>query len=160
MKPCLIILRGSLGIGKTTVSKKLAEKLKAKVFHIDRVLEENGLDKKDNNFTAEDFIKANKIILPDVKNILEKGKIVILDGCFYFKEQIEHLERKFKNYVFTLKAPLETCIKRDKGRKKVYGEQAAREVYKLVSKFDYGQIINTEGKSVKETVEEIFNLLH
>ena len=157
----LIIIRGPLGIGKTTIAKKLAEELSAKYISIDKILEESGLDKEDNNFTPDDFIKANKIVLPSIKENLQKGKIIILDGCFYFKEQIEHLEKNlpFKSYIFTLKAPIEVCIERDKKRKKVYGEKEAREVYKLVSKFDCGIIINTENMSVNQVIKEIKDFL-
>jgi adenylate kinase family enzyme len=157
-----IILRGPLGIGKTTIAEKLSKKLKAKHISIDKILEENNLDREDNNFIPEDFIKADNIILADVKKDLSNGKIVIFDGCFYFKEQIEHLEKSlkpFKGFIFNLKSPLETCIIRDSKRKRVYGEQAAREVYELVSKFDYGIKIDTEGKTANSVVKEILDKL-
>lgn len=156
-----IIVRGPLGIGKTTIAKALAKKLNAEYISIDKVLEENGLDREDNNFTPEDFIKANEIILPEVKETLARGKVVIFDGCFYFKEQIEHLEKnlKFKSYVFTLRAPVEACIARDAGRKRIYGEQAARDVHKLVSKFDYGINIETENKTELQVIKEILSYL-
>ena len=156
-----VIIRGSLGIGKTTIAKKLAGKLKAKYIAFDKILEENGLDKSDNNFAPEDFIKADNIIIPGVKKALSEGKIVILDGCFYFKEQIKHLEKNLpKGYAFNLKAPVETCIKRDSKRKKVYGEKAAKEVYELISKFNYGIEINTDKKTENDVVKEILKHLN
>lgn len=157
----LIIIRGALGIGKTTIAKKIAKLLDAEYISIDKVLEDNKLDREDNNFTPEDFIKANNIILPEINNNLEKGKPVILDGCFYFIEQIKHIEKNinFKIFVFTLKAPVEVCICRDKCRKRVYGEENARAVHNLVSKFDYGTDINTENKSKEEVVKEIIKFL-
>ena len=156
-----IIIRGPLGIGKTTIAKKLAKEINAEHISIDKILEENGLDKINNDYTPEDFIKANEIVLPKVKQELAKGKIVIFDGCFYFKEQIKHLEESLqaKGYVFNLKAPLKTCIARDKARKRVYGEDAARAVYKLVSGFDYGINIDTENKTEEEVVEFILRRL-
>ena len=54
---------------------------------------------------------------------------------------------------------METCIIRDSKRKRVYGEQAAREVYELVSKFDYGIKIDTEGKTANSVVKEILDKL-
>lgn len=156
-----VIIRGPLGIGKSTIAKALSKVLKAEYISIDRVLEENRLDKEDNSFIPGDFIAANKIVLPEVKEFLEKDKIVIFDGCFYFKEQIEHLKRNihYKHYIFNLKAPIEVCIERDKKRKKIYGEQAAREVYELVSKFDYGINIDTNKKTEKEVIKEILSHL-
>ena len=95
--------------------------------------------------------------MPKLKETLSSGKLVVIDGNFYHKEQIEDLIKKlnFKHYVFNLKASLETCIKRDDNRKKVYGEQAVKDVYKLVSTFDYGVSINTENKTENEVVDEI-----
>jgi shikimate kinase len=156
-----VIIRGPLGIGKTTIAKILSRKLNAEYISIDKVLEENGLDKEDNNFFPEDFVKTNEIVLSKVKKDLSRGKIVVFDGCFYFKEQIEHLLKnlKFKHYIFTLKASLDECIKRDKLRKGSLGEKAAKDVFKLVSRFDYGTIINTNNKTPEEVVSEILSLL-
>jgi predicted kinase len=110
---------------------------------------------------AENFIKANDVILPKIKETLSKGKIIILDACFYHKEPIEHLIRNlpFPHYVFTLKAPLEVCVKRDSKRKKVYGKDATKAVHKLVSRFDYGIIINTKDKTVNQVAKEILSYL-
>jgi shikimate kinase len=149
-----IIIRGPLGIGKTTIAKEIAKKLNAKYVSIDKILENNGLDRKDNHFIPKDFIKANEIALKNTNK-----KRIIFDGCFYFKEQIKHLKKIDKTVVFNLKAPLSTCIKRDKGRKKVYGKQAAKEVYELVSKFDYGININTNNKTPEQVIKLIIEVL-
>lgn len=155
--PFFIIIRGSLGVGKTTISLELTKLLNAEYISFDKVLEENGLDRKDDNFIPEDFIKANEIILLRVKECLESGKIVIFDGCFHFIEQIRHLIKNlnFKYFVFDLKAPVEICIHRDKNRIKVYGEKEARDVYGLVSKFKVGFSIDAEG-SLKDVLDRIF----
>lgn len=156
-----IIIRGPLGCGKSTIAKALAKLLNAEYFSFDTVLEENGLDRKDDNFTAEDFIKADNIILPKAKKELSRDKIIIFDGCFYFKEQIVHLQENlpFKGFIFSLKASLATCIRRDSRRKRVYGEKAAEAVYELVNKFDYGVVIDTEDKTEVEVVRNIISCL-
>ena len=156
-----IIIRGSLGCGKSTIAIALSKILNAEYIPFDKVLEENGLDRVDEDFTPEDFIKADNIVLPKVRKSLSEEKIVIFDGCFYFKEQIQHLEKSipFKGYVFSLKAKLETCIDRDSKRKRVYGEKAAREVFELMRKFEYGTSINTESKTEEEVVKEILSFL-
>jgi len=61
----------------------------------------------------------------------------------------------FDGFVFTLKAPLEECIKRDANRDGSCGGNAAKVVYEIVSKFDYGEIIDTENKTEDEVVNEI-----
>ena len=159
-----IIIRGPLGIGKSTIAKKLAKTLKAEHLSIDSVLEKYGLDKVDHYeecIPAKNFIKADEMILPEIKEKLKKGKIVIFDGCFYHKEQIEHIIKALssEHYVFTLKAPLEVCIERDSKRKKSYGKDAAGAVHYLVSRFDYGTIIDTNKKTVEKTVKEILENL-
>ena len=156
-----VIIRGPLGCGKSTVSKLLSKILNAEYIPFDKVLEDNNLDRTDDAFTPEDFIKANNIVLSNAKKYLSNNKIVIFDGCFYFIEQIKHLEENIseKGYIFTLRTSLETCIERDRNRKRVYGEQAAKEVHALVSKFDYGTNINTDNKTEKDVVDEILSYL-
>jgi len=159
-----IIIRGPLGIGKTTIAKKLADILKGEYISIDDVLEKNNLDKidkKEGCITAKNFIKGNEIVIPKIKEKLSKGKIVIIDGCFYHKEQIEHFIKNLdaSHFIFTLKAPLEVCIDRDSKREKVYGMEAAIAVFNMVSKFDYGILIETEDKSVEKSADEIISHL-
>ena len=63
-----IIIRGPLGGGKSTISEKLAQILDAKHVHVDEVLKKHGLDKIPPDapcVPAENFIKANEIVLPD-----------------------------------------------------------------------------------------------
>jgi thymidylate kinase len=158
-----IIIRGPLGCGKSTIAQKLSEALTAEYVSIDKILEEYGLDKADPEaecIPAEKFIKANEIILPGVKEKLKNGKRVVFDACFYHKEPIEHLIKNlpYPNYIFTLKTPVEVCIARDSKRSKTHGEDAARAVHKLVSRFDYGTVIDAN-KPLDETLKEILSHL-
>lgn len=159
-----LIIRGPLGSGKTTIAKELAKRLNAKVFHMDGVLEKHGLDKTPPSapcIPAENFIKANEIVLPAAKKALEQGKVVIFDACFYHKEVVEHLIKNlpFPHHIFTLKVPVEICIARDAARAKVYGEGAAIAVHNLVSRFDYGVNVDVSG-TMEEAVEQIMAYLH
>lgn len=158
-----VIIRGPLGCGKSTVAHRLAKILDAEYVPIDKVLEEHGLDKIEpaaECIPTENFVKANEIVLPKVKEKLKSGKIVIFDACFYHKEPIEHLIRnlKYPHYVFTLKAPVDVCIERDRKRGKTHGEDAARAVHKLVAKFDYGTIIDIS-KPLDDAIKEILSRL-
>jgi len=155
-----VIIRGPLGVGKTTIARKLADILDAEYVSIDTVLSEAGLDKvneKEGCIPIQNFIKGNEMVMPKIKENLSKGKIVIIDGCFYHKEQIKHFidHLDASHFVFSLKAPAKVCINRDKNRKKSYGEGAAEAVHCLVSKFDYGTIIDTGSQRPDETIQEI-----
>jgi predicted kinase len=153
-----IIIRGPLAVGKSTIAKQLAKNLGAEYISVDKVMEDNGLDKvdPDSGIPVENFIKGNEISLPKIKDCLKSGKSVIVDGCFYYQEQIEHFLNNVDNVkVFTLKASVETCIERDSKREKIYGEDAARYVYFIVNKFNFGTVIDTEGKTSTDVVEEM-----
>ena len=149
-----IIIRGPLGCGKTTISKELSKALDARHFSVDKVLEENKLEDWDKGYISlKSFLKANDILSLEVV----KSKVpVIIDGNFYYKEQIEDLISKLdsKHYVFTLKTSLDICIDRDKKRKSSLGEDAVKEVFKKVNEFDYGIVIDVS-KTLKESVAEI-----
>ena len=158
-----IIIRGPLGCGKSTVARKLASVLDAEYISIDKLLEKNDLDEIDSEqgcIPEDNFIKANKIIIPHASKALNRDRVVIFDACFYHKEPIEQLIRElnYPYYVFTLKAPLDVCIERDFKRKKTLGETAVREVYRLVSCFDYGFAIDVT-KSLEMSVKEIISKL-
>jgi uncharacterized protein YutE (UPF0331/DUF86 family)/broad-specificity NMP kinase len=161
MHPFVIIIRGILGIGKITIAKMLTKDLGADYFSIDSILEQEGLDKVDEKqgcIPLSNFIKANEKILLKIKETICLNKTVIIDGNFYHKEQLDNLVNSLsdsKVYIFTLKTSLKTCIQRDKERQNSYGKDAATAVYKLVSRFDYGIIIDTENKTEKVVVEEI-----
>ena len=155
-----IIIRGPLGVGKTTIAKELANKLSAEYVSVDSILSDNNLDQIDENeecISSANFLKCNEIAIPQIKQYLSDGKSVIIDGCFYHEEQIlDFIDNlNVPHYVFTLKASVSVCIERDSGRNKSYGEGAAVAVHNLVSKFDYGTVIKTDNKTSDEVVQEI-----
>lgn len=150
MRNSVIIIRGPLGVGKTTIGKILAERMEAKLYSIDDLLKESGFDRVDPKLGCiplANFLAVQEDIIPDIKKHLAKHSVVI-EGSFYHKDQIDFF---FKNLqenplVITLKADLETCIERDKKRRPSYGVGAVTSVYNLVSKFDDGLVLDIEGK--------------
>lgn len=161
-KGFFIVIRGPLGCGKSTIAEKLANIFNAEYFSIDRVLDEYGLtkDKEAGYISQRSFIKANEIITPKAKKKLANGISVIFDGNFYWKSQIDDLIKRleFPHFVFTLKAPLKVCIKRDSQRGKTHGEDAVRAVYKKATRFDYGIVIDTS-KSLEKAIKQIISYL-
>ena len=156
-----VIIRGPLGCGKSTISKELAKKLKAKYFSVDDLVEQvKGKDREEGYISQRRFKKANDLIVPVARELLKKGKIVIIDGNFYWKSQIVDLIEKldFPYSVFTLKAHLEVCIERDSKRKTPHGKDAAFVVHKKVSEFDYGINIDAT-KPLEKSIKEILSNL-
>ena len=160
--PFFVIIRGPAGIGKSTITKKLKEILSGYYFSFDEIMKKNKLDTiVGGGISAENFVKANKLIIPEAMEKLKGNCVVIFDGCFYRKEQINDLKKNlsFKHYIFSLKAPLKECLDRNKTRKKPLTKKAIEEVYHLVSNLDIGIQIDTSGKNVTEVVNEILKYL-
>src|SRR3989344_4496411 len=112
-----VIIRGAAGIGKTTIAKKVAKKIKAKYFSYDKLMKKAKLDTiSGGGIPSKSFVKANELIIP----LIKQKKRVVLDGCFYRKEQVDHLltQLKTKGHIFTLKASLAECLSRNQTRKK------------------------------------------
>lgn len=112
-----IIIRGPAAIGKSTISKIIAEKIGAIHVSFDDILSKHNLDTiEGDGISSENFVKGNKIALDIITRL--KPKIIVLDGCFYRNEQMNHLIKNFigKHFVFTLKAKVEDCIMRNKER--------------------------------------------
>ena len=153
----LIIIRGPLGVGKTTVSKILAQNLRARYVSLDQIVDDNKLVAPNaDGIPLESYLKANEIIL----NFANKSdKTYIIDGCFYYQEQIDDLVNKFNNdvVIFTLVSDVQTCIQRDSQRPKVYGEDSTRYVHMVTTKVKAGYEIDNTNLTTEETVKKILD---
>jgi predicted kinase len=79
-----VIIRGPLGVGKSTVSKKLGKIVRAEYISVDRVLDEYDIWYSGR---LSEFLKVNVIVARRAGRLLKKGTSVILDGNFYWKSQ-------------------------------------------------------------------------
>jgi predicted kinase len=124
-------------VGKTTVSSRVATKVGASVVSIDQILDERGLWVSGR---LSEFLQANAIAAGAANRLLRSGVPVIFDGNFYWKSQILDLRRRVRwpFFAFTLNAPVEVCIQRDRGREVPHGEEAARAVFTKVAKVACG----------------------
>ena len=158
----LIIIRGPLGVGKTTIAKVLANKIRGQYFSVDEILEKFklGYDTEGGNIAQKSFLKTNEILEPKAKQVLEQNMPVIFDGNFYWPSHIEDLVERLgvKYYIFNLQASLETCIQRDKDRDKTYGIAAAKAVYKRSTELEEGIEIDTAG-SIDQVIKKIISYL-
>jgi predicted kinase len=154
----VIIIRGPAGVGKSVVAKKLARKLNAYYISLDDVMKKYNLDKiEGDGISAENFIKADELIIPEVNKRIQKNQAVILDGCFYRKEQIKHLrsQLKVKFKIFSLNATIKECIRRNKFRKRKMSIKSIQQVYDLVTAVKIGIKILTSRKTPSKIVDEI-----
>ncbi|HKN07331.1 MAG TPA: ATP-binding protein [Thermoplasmata archaeon] len=156
-----VVIRGPLGVGKSTVAESLAKRIAAEHISIDRILDEHGLEEWDGGYISQkSFLRANARAIEQARVFLEQGTPVIFDGNFYWKSQIEDLliQLDYRHFVFTLKAPLGVCIERDSGRKPPHGMEAARDVYAKVAEFDYGTLLDATrpvGSMVREIISQL-----
>lgn len=151
----LIIIRGPLGVGKTTVSQLLSKNLHLEYLSLDHIVDDNKLvSANSDGIPLESYLKANQIILDFAK---KSENSFIIDGCFYYQEQIDDIVKKFDNDVeiFTLTSHVDKCIERDSKREKVYGENSARFVHMVTTKIQAGHKIDNTDLTVEETVEKI-----
>lgn len=158
-----VIIRGPLGSGKSTISQLLARHVHGLCFPLDDVLAEHKLDvvpADGEGIPAENFIRANEIVLPQAREALSQGRPVIFDACFYHRKPIEHLQKSLNMpcHIFTLKVPLDVCIARDQARSKTHGRDAATAVHMMVSRFDLGTIVDGS-RTIEETLAQILSKL-
>jgi adenylate kinase family enzyme len=157
-----LIIRGPLGSGKSTVSEKVAQEIGAKLFSVDRVLDEYNLtaDKEDGYVSQKSFLQANEIIVQEALEILKTDIPIIFDGNFYWQSQIDDLINKlnYPHWIFTLEVPLEVCIERDKNREKSCGKDAAEVVHAKSKEVNCGILIDGTQK-LDQIVKEIISYL-
>lgn len=148
---CYIILRGPLGVGKTTVAAALSDAIGAKVVSVDALVDPDW-----DGGSLRLYLRANVRAAAVAKPTLVRGRPVVFDGCFYWKTQLRDLERRmpYPHLVVTLTAPLRMCVERDAGRKVVHGTDAARTVYRKVTRFAYGIPIDAT-RRVSDMVRDI-----
>ncbi|MBW3004165.1 AAA family ATPase, partial [Candidatus Woesearchaeota archaeon] len=142
----IVIIKGPLGVGKTTIAKEVAKTLGFKYFSVDEKLAELGLDKVSGKcIPLKNFLLVNKEI--------PEGDVVV-DGNFYFKEAVDDLKTEL---VFHLSADIDTCIERDSKREKPLGEDAVKAVYQLVKEADYPvyALLDTARTPVDQVVRSI-----
>jgi adenylate kinase family enzyme len=165
-----VVIRGPLGVGKSTVSERLAEEIGAEHILIDRILEEHGLEEWDEDrISLKSFLRANALAIERARRLLEKGTPVVFDGNFYWRPALDDLLQKlnYRHYVLTLEAPLSVCVQRDRLRPMTregaepragdsLGEEATAQVYRMVNQVSYGIAIDATG-SVDATVAAVLS---
>ena len=146
----LIIIRGPAGAGKTTIAKELSKIYNSHYISIDKIKKKLGL-----KHSEKEKIEANKTVIKEALKNLKKGRVVIIDEVLYYKKQLSQLENlPYPTYLFSLNASLNCCIRRKRKNRSLSADNV-RTVYELVSKLKKGTQINTENKTISQTIKEI-----
>ncbi len=163
----LVVISGLPGTGKTTVSKEIANQLKAEVLSTDRIR------KKMSNkpeYTQKRKRSVYREMFQQAQDLLSKDENVILDATFFKKEwrdQAFKIGKKAKGCVFLIKivCPEDTVKKRIHERYKNRADysDADYRVYKMIkNKFESIKkehfVIHTgDDKKWKEESLEVVN---
>lgn len=152
-----VLIRGPLGVGKTSVAKRLSRAIGAEYISIDQILEDHGLWVEG---LLPEFLRANEHVADRARVALGRGSSVVVDGNFYFEAQIDDLLQRLpaRPFVFTLSAPLEVCARRDRERELSYGEEAAAQVYEKSHRFEAGVSIDAT-RPIEAVVARILSRL-
>jgi hypothetical protein len=149
-----VVIRGPLGVGKTSVARRVAKKIGALYISIDQILEDRDLWYAGR---LSEFLRANEFAAQRALRALSNGTPVVLDGNFYWKTQIADVSRRlpYPHRVFTLKAPLAACVARDGGRHPPHGRLAGEQVYAKSTRFNSGVAID----AVRPTAEVVSDIV-
>jgi len=156
-----VVVRGALGVGKTTVAIALAKRLGGHVVSIDAILERHQLEEWEEGYiSVGSFLRANDFALADAEIRLRRGVPVVFDGNFYHRVVIADLQERAgcPVWVYTLRAPLEACLARDRARPVSYGEEAVRAVFEKAGEVDVGKSIDAErpvGKVISQIARDL-----
>jgi broad-specificity NMP kinase len=161
----IIVISGTPGAGKSTVSKALAEKFKKSAYiSVDEIrhmiIGGNVAPWDDTN--GEQYKLIEKNFLDLANNFLNEGFVVIIDDVIG-DEQVKRYKEQFDEvYGFLLLPSKETLKKRDLLRDPEY--QMAERIDVLYPEFanvehDVLKVIDSTDQTEEETVEEIYNIL-
>lgn len=131
-----IIIRGSQGVGKSTISKMLEKRLRGQRISTDEV----------------GYNELGRLI----ESKMDKDRVVILDGVFSNKSYLTSLKKlPYKRYSFFLKInSVEELIERNPDR-----NRAMAKALVLIPSFEDDIVIETSGRNPEEILSDIMNHL-
>jgi len=161
-----LILTGMMGVGKSTVGKKLANKLKFKFIDIDRIIEQKEKSKIKNIFRNKGESYFRKIEKKITLEELKKNNLVVALGGGAFVNSSIRKEIKNSCVSFWLDLNLKTLLNRLRYVKKRpllsqnKLEETINKIYSERKKFynESNYKIKCNSKNIKEIVDKITKL--
>ncbi len=153
-----IVITGNPGVGKHTITQKIAEKLELSIIDINSIAKDAGLFEKNEDTNDVDTSKLEKIL---EQKISEKNVIVGHLAPYVFNKN------KVKIMIVLRRNPYDliSVYKERKYTDKKSMENLGSEVlgiiaHDAISKFQEKVFqINTSGKSIQEVVEKVMTLI-
>ena len=162
MPPTILIIRGPMASGKSTVCKILDEKLQDFLF-LDRAYVKNTMLKKMSNKELARKISKTAVYAMMQELMSEKYNLLLQEQSTLSvqKEFAEFIEKyNYKVVSIFLTCDVETAIKRDWKRGRKTRVNLVKEMHRLHGKADKEDIIiKTDKHRLEETVHMILNLL-
>jgi len=140
-----IIVTGSVGTGKTTFAKKLAEKLNYKYIDVNKIISEKNLEEgydKKKKCKIIDTDKLNKVLI----DMIKKDTNLVIDSHLS-----HYLPKKYVEKCYVTKCNLKELEKRLKKRK--YSKEKIRENLDA----EIFDVCLTEAKEQGHDIEIVYN---
>lgn len=153
-----IVITGNPGVGKHTITQKIAEKLELSIIDINNIAKDAGLFEKNKDTNDVDTTKLEKILQ---QKSSEKNVIVghlapyVLD-----KNKVKIMIVLRRNPYDLISVYKERRYTGEKSRENAGSEILGIITYDAINKFqDKVFQINTSGKSIQEVVEKVMTLI-
>jgi len=153
-----IVITGNPGVGKHTITQKIAEKLELSILDINSIAKDAGLFEKNKDTYDIDTTKLEKILEQKISEkkvivghlapyVLDKNKVKIV---IILRRNPYDLISVYKERKYTDK----------KSKENLGSEVLGVIVHDAISKFQEKAFqINTSGKSIEEVVEKIMTMI-
>ena len=153
-----IVITGNPGVGKHTITEKIAEKLELSILDINSIAKDAGLFEKNKDTYDVDTVKLEKILEQKISEkkvivghlapyVLDKNKVKIV---IVLRRDPYDLISVYKERRYT----------DEKSKENLGSEVLGIIAHDTISKFQEKAFqINTSGKSIREVVEKVMTLI-
>ncbi len=155
-----IFIRGPIGVGKTSVSRSLYDRLRLNYYNpflleFDRFRNEN----VEEQITDLNQQRAVELLVHKLNDLIESRCIPIIEGVFYQPELVSYLLNNVygKSLRIKLFAPVDVCVERNQNRRFSREEFRVVNTWELLQQDEQGEmVIQTQDRTIEHVVDEIF----